>query len=161
MSRLLLEPQNGTFDVGQDLIVQVFVDGADTINVAGIEVLFPANLTVRSVDFTGSPFVIQAEQIVEPGRLKMSRGLAGGTSASGRLLFVTVVFGTVSRGASGVMFGSACEVLRFSDATDVLSEKVGGDYTIRMPGPVSRLQLGQAIQELGDSVDELEAVLNQ
>lgn len=155
MSQLLIAPAQGVFPKGQSFNFDLFVDGADLINAATVDLTWPApRLKLTGTNFNGSALGLPLELVIEDGHCRISRAIlptgAGAPPITGRQFIGTLIFLVLDGGGARIKFSAACQVLRDGDAQNVLTQKNDGSYVL---SPTTRANLTESVQDVAAAFD--------
>ena len=129
--KLYLTPSQGTFNVGDSVVVTIREDSLSTaVNSVGVDMTYPAAvLQYQSSSTTGSAFTTTVQNTGGSGAVNISVGILGG-STTGDNLVGTVTFTALASGSAAITFDPTSGIARASDSTDVCQAKLGATYTI-------------------------------
>jgi hypothetical protein len=132
---LYLTPATGTYNTGQSISVQVYVNtGGDKANAVEADFSYPSSkLKFVSVDGTGSAFGIDAASSGANGTVKIARGATTAVSGTG-LLVSTVNFSVQAAGTAALSFLNSSAVVRSTDNMNILASTTGANYTLKVAG---------------------------
>lgn len=129
--RLYLTPSQGTYNVGDSVVVTIREDSLTTaVNSVQADLIYPtAQLQYVSTSTTGSNFTTTVSNSGGGGTVQLSMGILGG-SVTGDQFLAQVTFSVVGSGAAAVTFNAGDGIARTSDSTDVCQAKIGANYTV-------------------------------
>lgn len=147
---LYLSPERLATRANQNFTVSVRVNsGKEPVNAVQANLSYPADkLQFVSLNYRGSAFRVQAEEIVESGTIRLARGMPGGTpSLAGDLLVANITFEALA--SSKVSFTEGSAVVRSADGINLLTGTIKG-----LSGPNARVNSGIYTTILSASVAE-------
>ena len=129
--RLYLTPSQGTYNVGDTLVVTIREDSLTTpVNSVQADLTYPtAQLQYVSTSTTGSNFTTTVSNSGGGGTVQLSMGILA-SSLTGDQFMAQITFNVVGSGAAAVAFAAGDGIARASDATDVCQAKLGANYTV-------------------------------
>ena len=130
---LKLDPATGTYSSGTFNVAIKVDTGGEAINAVKAYLTFPADkLSVVSISTTGTFLTFWAENTYDntTGTIHLQGGLPtpGYTGTDG--LVATITFKVKDSGTANVSFDLSSEVLTNSNNTNILSNRVNGEYTL-------------------------------
>lgn len=156
-STLYLSPGSGDVSQGGVKTVQVRLNGGgDTVNAVSAFLSYPQDkLEVAWINYTGSAFSIQAEDVYGGGVIKISRGSF--SPVSGNISVASIGFRGKGLGSATVAFIGGSAAPRASDSSDSLNlgASAGGTYKIvpaaaKTPAPSVPEEVSLAALEISD-----------
>lgn len=129
--KLYLTPSQGTYNVGDTLVVTVREDSLSVpVNSLQADLTYPtAQLQYVSASTTGSNFTTTVSNSGGGGTVQLALGILAG-SLTGDQFVAQVTFSVVGSGAAAVDFAAGDGIARASDSTDVCQAKLGAHYSI-------------------------------
>jgi hypothetical protein len=148
-------------DKGAKFTVNVRISTASNVPVAGAAVYmsYPTSkLTVQGVNYSGSPYNLEALETNSGGVLRMDRGALPAVSG-GDKLFAKVTFKAVATGTAAVGFTNNSYITSGEDDSDLPLQKSGVTYNISAPssgggsssGPPKKSSTSSSGSESGSS----------
>ncbi len=138
-STIALSPTSLNVNQGDNFSVEIFENsGTEPVNFVEADITFdPNKLEFVSIDNSGGAFSEEAEQTVSSGSIVIARFIAGGDpSLTGNKLVSIINFKAKSvPGATSVAFVNGTVLLSTNTNSNILTDSIGGSYTIIDPPP--------------------------
>lgn len=139
---LKLSPSSQTVPKDSTFTIAILLStGGDAINFVNANLTFPKDkLKVDSLDDSGTFITIWPDKTFnnDLGRINLAGGLYNPGINGEDLKMIVVRFKTIGNAGdvAAVSFKDSSEVYRLSDITDILGNKVNGNYTIAGTGTI-------------------------
>jgi hypothetical protein len=133
-------PSSGSFLVGSTFTISIFLNtNGSEINTVWVDIEFPPELLQVTSPTAGKSFITDwltpPSYSNEKGVISFRGGIPGGISTSAGLIS-SVTFRTMASGVADIKITDSSKILLNDGAgTDILSNKVSGQYNILIPAP--------------------------
>lgn len=132
---IYLNPNSQTVTVGSELTVTIRVNTIELVNAVQADISYPTDkLTVTSIDTTTSAFDLAVQSDNTNGLIRVARAASTAVSSDNVVAVLHFQANNVI-GQADLIFAPTTEVDSEASHTNVITQMVGGSYTIAQPQP--------------------------